>query len=293
VILLNQSGEPSIKHIGFTEKILSENAMTESTAPITAIILAGKRPGKDPVAEAAGVACKSFAPIGGRPMVHRVLDALGAARQVGPRILCGPSQSLIAQEPRLQARLETGEVNWIASHSTPSLSTYRALQSLAANIPVLVTTADHALLTPKIVDYFCSEARQIGCDVVVGLALYKNVISAFPETKRTAIKFKGGSYCGCNLFAFLNARAYNVAKFWRQIEQQRKKPLRMIRILGGWTVIRYIMGRLSLNDGLEYLSNRLGIRAGAVILPFPEAAVDVDTVADWKFVQTLVKKQCP
>jgi CTP:molybdopterin cytidylyltransferase MocA len=53
------------------------------------------------------------------------------------------------------------------------------------------------------------------------------------------------------------------------------------------------MGRLPLNDGLEHLSNRLGIHAGAVILPFPEAAVDVDTVADWKFVQTLVKKQRP
>ena len=33
------------------------------------------------------------------------------------------------------------------------------------------------------------------------------------------------------------------------------------------------------------------IHAGAVILPFPEAAVDVDTVDDWKFVQALVKKQ--
>ncbi len=83
--------------------------MAEPTTPFTAIILAGKRPGKDPVAEAAGVACKSFAPIGGRPMVHRVLDALEAARQVGPRILCGPSQSLIAHEPELKARLETGE----------------------------------------------------------------------------------------------------------------------------------------------------------------------------------------
>jgi hypothetical protein len=34
----------------------------------------------------------------------------------------------------------------------------------------------------------------------------------------------------------------------------------------------------------------MGIRAGAVILPFPEAAVDVDTIDDWKFVQNLVAK---
>ncbi len=265
--------------------------MTETTTPFTAIVLAGTRPGRDPVAEAAGVACKSFAPIGDRPMVHRVLDILAAAQQVGSRILCGPSQSLIEQEPGLKARIETGEVKWIASHSTPSLSTYHALQSLTGTIPVLVTTADHALLTTQIVDVFCGEARRIGCDVAVGLASQKQVASAFPETKRTAIKFKDGAYCGCNLFGFLNSQAYIAAQFWRQIEQDRKKPLRMMRILGWWTVVRHLLGRMSLADALEHISSKMGIRAGAVILPFPEAAVDVDTADDWHFVQSLVKKQ--
>jgi GTP:adenosylcobinamide-phosphate guanylyltransferase len=265
--------------------------MTESTSPITAIILAGNRPGKDPVAEAAGVACKSFAPIGGRPMVHRVLDALTDARQVGPRILCGPSQSLIAHEPELKSRLERGEVKWIASHSTPSLSTYHALQAFPDNKPVLVTTADHALLTPKIVDYFCDEARRLPCDVAVGLTEYDGVIAAFPETRRTAIKFKDGAYSGCNLFVFLNPRSDRAAQFWRRIEQERKKPLRMMRILGWWTILRYLLGRISLDDGLEKLSNKMQISVRAVLLPFPQAAIDVDTVDDWHFVQSLAKKQ--
>jgi GTP:adenosylcobinamide-phosphate guanylyltransferase len=265
--------------------------MTETASPFTAIILAGKRPGKDPVAEAAGVACKSFAPIGGRPMVHRVLDALAAARQVGPRILCGPSQSLIAHEPELKARLETGEVKWIASHSTPSSSTYHALQSVLHGLPILVTTADHALLTPQIVDFFCGEARRIGCDVAVGLTPYEGVVSAFPETKRTAMKFYDGAYSGCNLFGFLNQRSHQAAQFWRQVEQDRKKPLRMMRILGWRTVVRYLLGRISLNEGLEQISGKLQIRARAILLPFPEAAVDVDTADDWHFVQRLAKKQ--
>ncbi len=265
--------------------------MIESTAPITAIILAGKRPGQDLVAEAAGVACKAFAPIGGRPMVHRVLDALAAAEQVGQRILCGPSQSLIAFEPKLKARLETGEVKWIDSHSTPSLSTYHALQAFPDNKPVLVTTADHALLTPQIVDYFCGEALRLQWDVAVGLTPYDGVMAAFPETQRTAIKFKDGAYSGCNLFGFLNPRSDRAAQFWRQIEQERKKPLRMMQILGWWTILRYLLGRISLDDGLEKLSNKMQARVRAVLLPFPQAAIDVDTVDDWYFVQSLSKKQ--
>ncbi|MGD2098952.1 MAG: nucleotidyltransferase family protein [Desulfobacterales bacterium] len=265
--------------------------MTGTASPFTAIILAGKRPGKDPVAEAAGVACKSFAPIAGRPMVHRVLDALTAARYVGPLILCGPPQSLIEQEPELKTRLESGEVNWIASHPTPSLSTYHALQAFPDNKPALVTTADHALLTPQIVDYFCDKSRRLRCDVSAGLTEYDGVMAAFPDTRRTAIKFQNGAYSGCNLFGFLNSKSDRAAQFWRRIEKERKKPLRMMQILGWWTIVQYLLGRISLDDGLERLSKKMQVSVRAVLLPFPQAAIDVDTADDWHFVQRLNQKQ--
>jgi GTP:adenosylcobinamide-phosphate guanylyltransferase len=265
--------------------------MKISTTPFTAIILAGDRTSGDPLAEAAGVACKSLVPVGGRPMVLRVLDSLEAASEVGSIILCGPTQTFINRAPELKTRIDAGRVKWMASQATPSASTYHALQSLPDNAPVLVTTADHALLTARIVDAFCTDARRTGCDVAVGLASHKQVASAFPETKRTAIKFRDGAYCGCNLFGFLNSQAYIAAHFWRQVEQQRKKPLRMMRILGGRAVTRYLLGRMPLKEALDHISSIMGIRAGAVILPFPEAAVDVDTVNDWIFVKNLVAKQ--
>jgi CTP:molybdopterin cytidylyltransferase MocA len=34
----------------------------------------------------------------------------------------------------------------------------------------------------------------------------------------------------------------------------------------------------------------MGIRVGVILLPFPEASVDVDTVDDWHFVQDLMTK---
>jgi GTP:adenosylcobinamide-phosphate guanylyltransferase len=265
--------------------------MTETTTPFTAVILAGKRPGEDPVAEAAGVACKSFAPIDGRPMVLRVLDALAGTRQVGSQIMCGPSPSIITHEPELQARIQTGQIKWMDCLSTPSASTYSVLQSLRQNIPVLVTTADHALLTSQIVDFFCDQARRSGCDLAVGLTSYKGVREAFPETRRTPIKFNDDAYCGCNLFGFLNQQSHRAAAFWRQIEQERKKPLHMMRVLGWWTVLQYISGRFSLAQGLEKLSAKIHIRVRAVLLPFPQAAVDVDTVDDWHFVQQLAQRQ--
>ena len=80
------------------------------------------------------------------------------------------------------------------------------------------------------------------------------------------------------------------ADFWRRVEKQRKKPLRVIGALGWLTVLRYILGRLSLGDSLNQLSRRIGVKAGPVILPYPQAAIDVDSVADWQFVQKITLK---
>ena len=57
----------------------------------------------------------------------------------------------------------------------------------------------------------------------------------------------------------------------------------------GWVVVlRYLLGKLSLQEGLGRLSTRMNVKAGAVILPFPEAAVDVDTVSDWRLVEEII-----
>jgi hypothetical protein len=55
-------------------------------------------------------------------------------------------------------------------------------------------------------------------------------------------------------------------------------------------VIKYLLGRLTLTEGLDRASRQLGFRAGAVLMPFPEAAVDVDTAADWHFVRDIARK---
>jgi GTP:adenosylcobinamide-phosphate guanylyltransferase len=162
------------------------------------------------------------------------------------------------------------------------------LQSLPDKTQVLLTTADHALLNPHIVDHFCSEARMTGADVVAGVAHYELVTKAFPQTRRTATRLKDGAFCGCNLFAFLTPRARLAADFWRRVENQRKNPLRLIRVLGWIAVWRYITGQLSLAEALNRISGRLGFKAGVVVMPFPEAALDVDTVDDLRLIENII-----
>jgi len=265
--------------------------MNESHQKFTAVVLAADRGSADPVARAAGARCKSMASIDGIPMVFRVLDALAASTEINARILCGPPQSIVDLEPDLKARISSGEVKWVENQQTPSTSAYHVLQSLPEQTPVLLTTADHAMLDARMIDYFCTRARDTGCDVVAGLARHEMVTKAYPQTRRTATRLQDDSYCGCNLFAFLTPRARRAADFWRQVENQRKNPLRVIRVLGAMAVLRYLMGKLTLADALDRMSQRLGFRACAVDMPFAEAAIDVDSVADLELVEKIVSKR--
>jgi GTP:adenosylcobinamide-phosphate guanylyltransferase len=265
--------------------------MTNTQQKFTALVLAADRGPDDPVARTAGVACKSLAPINGSPMVFRVLNALEASREINQRILCGPPKSILDQETDLSDLIAAGKIQWFANKATPSSSAYHVLQTLPDEVPVLLTTADHAMLSARMVDFFCSEARATGCDVVAGIARHEVVTRAHPQTRRTATRLEDGAYCGCNLFAFLTPRARLAADFWRQVEAQRKNPLRIIRILGWVAVLRYLSGRLSLDEALSLLSRRLGFKAGAVIMPFAEAAVDVDSVEDWNLVERIAAEK--
>ena len=257
----------------------------------TAIILAADRESENPVAKAAGVRCKSLAPINGIPMIFRVLEALSSSSKIDNKLLCGPPESIIDQEPKLTECIASGRAAWIANQATPSLSAHEAMKSLPQDRAILLTTSDHALLTPQIVDFFCNKAQESGCDVVVGVARHETVMAAYPETSRTAYRFKDGAYCSCNLFAFLTPQARTVPSFWRRVEQQRKKPLRVISILGWRTVLLYLLKKLTLPETVNRISKRLGCRAGIVIIPYPQAAVDVDSVEDLHLVQKLAEKK--
>lgn len=255
---------------------------------VNAVVLAADRNPDDPVAREAGVPRKCLAPVGGRPMVLRVLDSLESARYVKSRTLCGPDWPLVQSEPALREPIESGRIGWVANAESPSRSTEAALSALPATEPTLITTADHALLSAAMVDYFLEQALSGDCDLAVAVATRDTILSAYPDTRRTFIRLRDDAYSGCNLFAFLTQEARRAATFWRRVERQRKKPLRVVGAVGWMAILRYLMGSLTLEQALGGLSRRMGLKVGVIPMPFPDAAIDVDSVADRRLVETII-----
>jgi molybdopterin-guanine dinucleotide biosynthesis protein A len=244
-----------------------------------AVVLAGERPGGSAISQELGLAASVLVDVAGKSALARVIDALETSDTIEGGLLCGPSKEIYRNNKEFQRILNGSSFQWTAPESGPSASALAALEQLDL-FPVLLTSGDHALLSPELVDFFCREAVKMDVDVVFGLAPYAIVHAAYPESKRTVLKFSDGHYCGTNLFAILNREGKAGPAFWQELEAQRKHPWRMARRLGVGLLFRYLFGRLSLDKALESLSHAMGCRIGYVRIEELRAAVDVDSVAD-------------
>jgi len=250
--------------------------------PCTAVVLAGSRPGVDPFAKAYGTDLKALIPVGGVPMVRRPVEALLASAGVG-RI------RVLAQQPeRIAAALpDHGRISVEASGETIALTLEAMCADPSVQWPVLVTTADHALLTPGMIADFLGKAE--GADVAIGIVSSDALLTRLPQTKRTWLKFRGGAYSGANLFLLGGPQVRSALEVWRTSEQNRKKAWRMLFTLGFSGFLGAVLRLRTLQQTLNSVGEKLGLTIRAVELSDPLAAVDVDKPEDHDLVTAILE----
>jgi GTP:adenosylcobinamide-phosphate guanylyltransferase len=247
---------------------------------LTALVLAGTRAGGDPLATHAGVSHKALIEVGGKPMLARVVAALAAVPQIA-RIVVATERADITEglEP-------TGcPLSVMPARNGPSATVAHAMETLGT--PLLVTTADHALLQPEwVAEFLAADNGQ--ADAMVALARREAVMAAVPDTQRTWLLFSDGAYSGCNLFLLRTPAALGIVALWQELEAQRKRPLALLARLGLGYVIRYRCGWLRLSAALDRLGSLSGATLRPVILGDGRAAIDVDKVADLELARRLL-----
>lgn len=245
---------------------------------VTALVLAGQRRGTDPMAAAAGLSHKALLPVAGVPMLLRVLAALRATPGIGRIVV-----SIEEPEATLKGLDGLEGVVLRPSDASPARSAAAVFAEFGA--PLLVTTADHALLTPAMVTHLLTSAPPEAA-ALAALARRETVLADFPGTQRTWLRLRDGDFSGCNLFLLGRPEADRALRFWQCLEQQRKRPLAMARMLGPLPLLRYACGWLTLRGALDLLERRCASRLAAVEMPFGAAAVDVDKPADLLLAET-------
>lgn len=246
---------------------------------ISAIILAGTRPGGDPLAGAEGKPHKALIELEGRSLLERVSAALKDVPLQAVAVSC--DEGPVAAEARCLglATLPTGK--------GPSESVAIAMEQLGT--PLVVTTVDHALLQSAWVRDLI-ENTSGDADVGIMLAERSVVERAMPNTKRTYLRFADGQWSGCNLFYLRTEAALAAVDTWRAVEADRKRPWRIASRLGLNTLLAYAFGRLTLAQGIARLGLRIGIEARLVPASNGLAAVDVDKPQDLVDIRSYLER---
>jgi GTP:adenosylcobinamide-phosphate guanylyltransferase len=253
-----------------------------------AIILAGDRPGGSPLAKSNNVSSGIFVKVNGVPCINRVLIAVQNSLTITSATIVGPSKVNLLGESLLTDLLKAYGFDWLSPEKGPAASAIKGLKHVNT-LPILLTTGDHALLTSTIIDEFCKSAKAVHGDFVVGLVPYADVIKAFPDTKRTLLRFADGIYCGCNLFLLKTIESQSVLDFWKNVELDRKKPWRIVMKIGPTLLLKYFFRLLTISELFEKLSACSGAQVRHVSIANPIAAIDVDSESDLKLANEICK----
>jgi GTP:adenosylcobinamide-phosphate guanylyltransferase len=247
----------------------------------TVVLLAGARPAGDPLTASLGVDYKPMLPILGEPMLRRPLRALlGVGRVASVRVLTQQPDRLRSVLPH-DARISVER-----SDDTIASSLQRICTDPETSFPLLVTTADHALLTPQMVEEFIDGSAN--CDVAIGFVSRSNLLTRFPRAQRTWLRLGHERYSGANLFALRTRAALIGIERWRSVEQDRKKGWRVLLQMGLPLFLGAVLRVRDLHETARGLSRTIGITIKGVVLSDPTAAIDVDKEADYMLVNEIL-----
>ncbi len=251
-----------------------------------AIVLAASRGVTDPIAVHYGLTHKCLLDVAGKPMLSRVIGALRGVPPIKSISVSIESADVIGQaigEP-------ASNVRHIASlHSAPSSALAAAHE--IGTFPILITTGDHPLLTPEMVTHFCNASYTLGADITVGLATREVIQAAYPETKRTYFRFRDVAVSGCNLFSVHSAAGLRLLELWSDLEKDRKRPWRLALAFGPRALFRIIFWQMTLTDAFDIISRKCDMVARPLLLPYAEAAIDVDKPADKDVAEMILMKR--
>jgi hypothetical protein len=244
-----------------------------------AVVLAG-RPNDGLLRSVSAEAWEALIPVAGRPMAAWVVRTLASVPGVGPVVVVGP-EALARHVP---------EAEVVAPGRDMLENLEIGLGRLAGRDLVLVATGDAPLLTRAEVEAFLAgvAARPVG-DLYWSIVPREAVEAALPGVRRTWVRLREGTYTGGNLAALRPAAAGGVRALAERLVALRKSPWRLAGLLGGSFLLRFLLGRVRLEEAEARFSRLLGLEGRAVVVPSVGVGVDVDKPSDYWYCERVLR----
>ena len=253
-----------------------------------AIVIAGGIPQpQDPLYTYSHGDSKALIDVAGKPMVQWVLDALSDAKTVDNVIIIGlsPKNELACQKPvhyisnqgRMLANIVAG-VN-------------KALELNKKTQYVLIVSSDIPAVKAEHVDWLVNTCMETKDDLYYGVCPRDVMETRFLNSKRTYTHLKGMDVCGADMNITHVRMATEHLDMWESLIGSRKSPLKQAGIIGIGTLLALFMRRLTLEEAVKRVCDRIGIKGRAIVWQNAEPCMDVDKPHQLELMREDLAKQ--
>jgi molybdopterin-guanine dinucleotide biosynthesis protein A len=253
-----------------------------------AIVTAGGIPQpNDPLYNYSHGDSKALIDVAGKPMIQWVLDALSDAKNVDNVIVIGlsPKSGVTCKKPmhfisnqgRMLANIVAG-VN-------------KVLELDKRSKYVLIVSSDIPALKPEMVDWLVETCMQTQDDLYYGVCPRDVMETRFPNSKRTYTKLKDIELCGADINISHVSMATEHLDTWEALMGSRKSPLRQAGIVGMGTLFAYLTRSDTLEEMVQRICKRIGIKGRGIVWPYAEACMDVDKPHQLELLREDMAKQ--
>jgi hypothetical protein len=228
---------------------------------------------KDPLASAIGTPRKALAVVNGRPCLEW---ALGAVRDAGL------ADCVTVSGDDVEPHLIHGRL--VMEKSAQIENARIAVEALPECDAVLFLPADSPFLDGAMLRSFVEKVEsrvEAGADrwLAGGLTTLREFQGLFPRIEPHPINLKDGSFLSGALYAASPSAFRHAIGVLDEMSRSRKNQFAMLWKLGPWTILRYLLHRVSLAEAEQRLGRLFGGQAIVVTGCSPLMAADIDDVA--------------
>jgi molybdopterin-guanine dinucleotide biosynthesis protein A len=256
--------------------------MNTYPAKVGAVVLAG---GSVPVTLAPLCAHRALLRLNGRYLLEYLLDTLKGMPSVVETVIVAPDEALseLCELPGRKA----------SAGATLVDNMRRGMRALSDFQPThyLFATGDIPLVTVEGLEAYLQDSLASGAALTYPIIPQQASERRFPGAKRTYVRLREGTFTGGNVILTEARLLDDKHALIQELYNARKKPLALAGLLGWPTVLRMLLGTLTL-PYLESVASRiLGAPSRAIITPHAEIGFDVDKVDDLHAVERAMAAQ--
>lgn len=219
------------------------------------------------------VKIKGLVPIAGRPMIEWVIDALRAADSVAEIAVVVPTAQGLGSWADRVDHLVVSDASFIDN-------AIAGFTVFGGDRYVLGATGDLPALTPEAIDDYILHSLQSGAEFSYPLVRAHDMEEQFPGSRRTYVKVAGGPVTGGNMMVLSPGLVKRNREIGQRLFDTRKSPVAMARVIGVPFILKYISGRLRVDDVERKMEQLLGARCAAIYTSFASIGADVDKPID-------------